>query len=280
MKNVLSNKAPIWIVLLISMLLAIVSACSPARKIIKQPLKEQGTDYIFGLLKKNELRYEWLSVKFSAKMEVDKKETSVNGQLRIHRDSAIWISFTALGFEAARILITQDSVKFLNRLDNTFLTTDYSFINNNLNSAFDFDMLQSLLVGNDLSLYENDKFKGNIDGGQYHLSTVGRRKLKKFIRNTSEAKKVLVQSLWLEPETGKITQVLMKELGKDNKKLETKYSVFETINNQQYPSSLEVSIQAEKNIRITLDFAKPKLDEPLLMPFSIPGKYSRIEQKK
>jgi len=263
-----------------SILLVFASACSPARKIIKQPLKEQGTDYIFGLLKKNELKFDWLSVKFSAKMEVEKKETSINGQLRIHRDSAIWISFTALGLEAARILITQDSVKFLNRIDNTFLTTDYSFINDNLNSGFDFDMLQSLLIGNDLSYYENDKFKGNIDEMKYRLNTVGRHKLKKFVRNSADEKKILVQNLWIEPESGKITQVHMKELGKDNKKLEARYDVFEDVNGQKFPTSLEVSIKAEKDIRITLNFGKPKLDEALLMPFSIPGKYHRIEQKK
>ena len=280
MKNTLLNKTLTLFFSALAFMALMGSSCSPARKVIKQPLKDEGTEHIFQLLKNNELRYSWYSAKFSATMTVDKKETSINGQLRIRRDSAIWVSFTALGLEAARILITMDSVKFLNRLNNTFLCADYSFINDNLNSGFDFDMLQALLVGNDLSYYENDQFKGKTDGLLYHLMTVGRHKLRKFIRNTSEEKKILVQSLWLSPETGKITAVHMKELGKDNKKLEAQYKTFEDLNGQRCPTQIEVSIQAEKEIQIELNYSRMKLDEPLLMPFSIPSRYTRIEKKK
>jgi hypothetical protein len=171
-------------------------------------------------------------------------------------------------------------VKFLNRIDNSYLCTDYRFINDNLNSGFDFDMLQALLVGNDLAFYENDQFKGRVDGLLYLLTTPNRHKLKKYIRNSTDEKKVLVQDLWINPETGKITQVHMKELGKENKKLETKYTSFLELNGQQVPVGVEVDIKAEKNFHIELEYSRIKIDEPLQMPFTIPEKYTSIDQKK
>ena len=111
---------------------------------------------------------------------------------------------------------------------------------------------------------------------KYHLSTVARRKLKRFIRNQAEKQKVLIQSFWVDPETGKIVKVTTKELGRENKKLEVEYSNFQTIGEQSIPTHLEVKIDAEKNVEISVDFSKIKLDEPMTFPFTIPGKYTRL----
>ncbi len=252
-------------------------SCTGERKIIKQPIKEEGIDHVFNLLKKNEFNFNCLTAKFSASISIDKKESNISGQFRLKRDSLIWVSLTpALGLEAARILINLDSVMFMNRIDNTYLKTDFTFINDYLNSGFDFDLLQSLLIGNDLRYYENDQFKVNLDEKKYKLNTVGRRKLKKYVRNHSENQKVLIQNIWLNPETGKIEKVSTKELGKDNKKLETDYSQFEMIGDQLFPHHLSVKIDAEKSIRIEIDLSKVKRSDSLNFPFTIPQKYTRI----
>ena len=254
-----------------------VSGCNPARKVIKQPLKEIGADFVFNKLKSGELQFADISAKFSASFTIDKKSTTTGGQVRIKGDSIIWVSLTpALGLEAARILITQDSVKFLNRIESTYLKSDFSFINDNLNSGFDFDMLQALIVGNDLRYYENDKFKASVEGLQYKLNTVGRHKLRKFIRNNSENLKVLVQSIGIDPENGKITSVHIKELNKENKKLEAEYSDFVSINNQLFPQHVEYRISADKEIRITIDFSRIRINEGVNLPFSIPEKYKSL----
>ena len=164
-------------------LLVVFMACNIERKLIKEPLKDKGADFLFEQLKKNEFSFNYLNIKFSADITFNKKDNSTNGSLRIIRDSAIWISLSpALGIEAARMLITVDSIKFLNRLESTYFVEDFKYLNSLLKTNLDFDMLQSLLVGNDFSSYENDVFKASIDGKQYLLSTIGRGKLKKYKR--------------------------------------------------------------------------------------------------
>jgi hypothetical protein len=255
----------------------VVSACNPARKVIKQPLKEIGSDFVFDKLKKSELQFNDLSAKFNASLTIDKKKTSTGGQVRIKSDSVIWVSLTpALGLEAARILITLDSVKFLNRINSKYLKSDFSFINDYLNSGFDFDMLQALIIGNDLRYYENDQFKAGVDGMHYNLSTIGRHKLKKFVRNSTENLKVLVQNIDINPENGKITHVFIKELNRENKKLEAEYSDFLLVNNQLFPQHVEFRISAEKEIRISIDFSRIRINEGINLPFSIPEKYESL----
>lgn len=89
-------------------------------------------------------------------------------------------------------------------MNKQYLLTDYNFVDKFLNTNVDFGMLQSIILGNDFEYYEIAEFKATIDGGQYRLSTAGRSKLKKYVRNTSDAQRVLLQSIWLNPRTLKL----------------------------------------------------------------------------
>lgn len=252
-------------------------SCSPTRKAIKAPLKEEGAEYLFNKLKEHELKFDWLSAKFSAEYENQGTTVSFSGQLRIRKDSLIWISLTPLlGIEAVRIIISQDSVKLINRLDDTFFIGNYDYVNRFLNTNIDYDILQAFLIGNDLQSYENAKFRASIDKGEYKLSTSERRKLKKFVRNSNENLKVYIQNIWLDARTFKITFADVKEIRRENIKLEATYLEFEDIQGQLFPKNMEFFIRAENNIRVKTDFTKINIDIPLQFPFKIPAKYKQV----
>lgn len=268
-----------YLVIFLGLIVIVASSCTTQRKVIRQPLKELGDSIVFSKLKQSELNYDHLSAKFSAGLVIDKKHSNISGQFRIIRDSIIWVSFTpALGIEAARVLIIKDSVKFMNRIDNSYMLTNFAFINDYLNSCFDFDMLQALIVGNDLRYYENDQFKASVDNGMYKLHTLNRHKLRKFIRNNSDFQEVLVQSIWINPDNGKIQSIHIKELTKNNKKLEAVYSSFLDVNGQLFPLHIDLKISAEKEIRLSIDFSKVKINEPITTPFTIPENYSKLQK--
>ena len=261
---------------LISFLL--LNACSPVRKAIKAPIKEEGAEYLFNKLKENELKFDWLSAKFSADYENNGKQNSFNGQIRIRKDSLIWISLTPmLGIEAVRILITQDSVKMINRLNDTYFIGDYEYVNRFLNTNIDFDILQAFLIGTDLQFYENGKFRASVDQGLYKLSTMERRKLRKFAKNNQESLKVYIQNIWLDPLSFKILQADVKELRRDNIRLEASYNKFEKIGDQLFSKGMEYVIRAENTIRVKADFSKIGINVPQLFPFKIPEKYQPVK---
>jgi outer membrane lipoprotein-sorting protein len=256
----------------------LITSCNPQKKIIKAPIREEGADYLFTKLKENELKYDGLSAKFSAEYENKGQTNSFNGQLRIRRDSLIWLSFSpALGIEVIRIAISQDSVKFINRMNNTFFAGDYNYVNRFLNTNIDYDILQSFLTGNDLSFYENGKFKATVDKGIYQLSTAERMKLKKFIRNSTENLRVLIQNIWISPETFKIVQAEVKEIRKPNIKLTADYQSFELIGTQAFPRRMLFDVSAEKNIHVDVSFSRVTLNTALLFPFKVPPNYREVK---
>jgi hypothetical protein len=253
-------------------------SCSTQKKLIKTPIKEEGADFLFDKLKQNELKYDWFTAKFSADYENKGKSSSFNGQIRIRKDSLIWLSFSpALGIEVFRMKISQDSVQFINRMNNTYFIGDYDYVNKFLNTNIDYDILQSFLTGNDLSFYENGKFKASLDKNNYKLSTAERSKLKKFIRAGHDDLRILIQNIWIDPETFKIIQADVKEIQEPNLKLEAEYSAFEKVGNQLFPKDMTFNITADNNISVAVTFSRISVDVPQPFPFRIPPSYRQVK---
>lgn len=270
------------------LLIFIALSCSTSKEIKKTtipdivvtpPIAEvTQTDSIIEKMTASQFNFEWFSAKFSADYEIDNNNTSFSGQIRIRKDSIIWISISKFSIEGARILITQDSIFVVNRLDNNYFKSDFNYINRFINNAIDFDMLQALVLGNDLKYYENDKFKSNYENGFISLNTVNRHKLKKYIKNENDKLKILVQNILVDPETYKIKNLTVKEV-KENNKLKINYDNFEFIEKQLFPKLLHVSIISEKQINITIEYSKIYINESLNFPFKIPEGYERIIPK-
>lgn len=262
------------------LLILIVFSCKTTQKIekriIKEPLKsDSANSFLFEKIKKNEFNFTWLSFKFNADLNINQSSKSFSGLINIRKDSIIWVSITKMGFEVARILITEDSAKFMNRIESTYFVGDFTLINSFTNTVFDFNMLQSLIIGNDFSYYDTDKFKASFNDDQYKLSTIGRMKLKKHIKNEKEKNKVLVQDIWLEPGTFKINRVKVKEI-KEKRSLDVMYSIYLAVENQLFPTRAVYDISAETPFVLTLEYSRVRVNEVQSIPFRIPQKYTKL----
>lgn len=256
---------------------AVLTGCKTDRAVFKAPLKEEGAEYLFAKMNENHFQFKTFSAKFNIRYTINKKPFEFKGQVKIVRDSAIWIMFNQdLSIEMARLLITQDSVKFLDRFNKQYFCGDYSFVNDFLKTNIDFGILQSIILGNDFEYYENAEFKASIEAGQYKLTTSGRNKLRKYVRNDSDAERVFLQSTWLNPVTFKITQIRMKELTENSKKLTAHYSDFEALEGQLFPYTISYEVEAAKPVKVDVRYSKVLLNNPMAMPFKIPDNYSAI----
>jgi hypothetical protein len=260
-------------------------ACRSHRKAIKTPIKEYGADFLFEKMAENQFHFETLSMKASitASSNASKESTNLTGNIRIVRDSVIWASVSlGLGIEVARLYVTQDSVFFLNRINNEYVAASFGFFNTYFQVDLDFNILQSLLTGNDFDYYESTKFKASYDAGRYKLTVQERRKQKKYIRSNNDARRVLIQDTWLNPENFKIEAINIKALENQQRKLQVNYSNFGKIEGQLFPqrTSFEVFMQETgKNYKssVNVNFSKIELNKQVATPFSIPDKCKRIE---
>lgn len=71
--------------------------------------------------------YQWMSAKMSGEVKDDSLAYDFSGNIRMHRDSTVWISVSStMGMEGARILVTQDSIVVVNRMDKTYLAEPFA----------------------------------------------------------------------------------------------------------------------------------------------------------
>jgi len=262
--------------LLLVALVFFLSACKSTRPLMKAPLKEEGPEYLYSKLKDNELKSDWLSIKFDATYTDKKNKNDFKGQIRIRKDSLIWITVSSLSIEVFRMVITSDSVKYFNRLNKEYFTGDYKLVSEFMQIDIDYDILQSILLGNDFQFYESNSFRASIDNQEYKLSTTGRRKIRKEAEVQKNDPVVLLQNIWLNPDSFKITRMDVKEYMKENRKLQATYGDFLPYEDQMYPSSVNFEITAEDIIRLNVSYNKVTLHEPLSFPFSIPDNYQKI----
>lgn len=258
------------------LMIAILIGCAGKRQAIVEPLKDAKSAYLLEELAREELRFDWFSAKFSIDYIYDKKLTEFKGQIRIRKDSVIWLSFSpALGIEMARIKITNDSVFYMNRINKTYIKGDYRFISEFLKTNIDFDILQSIIIGNDFQFYEKSKFRASVVNQEYKLTTTERHKLKKFVKQDETFVKAFYQDIWLNPENFKISRVTIKEITNDNK-LDAYYSDLREHEGQLFPFKIVYEISSDEKITVKVKYSRIRIDEPFTCPFTIPGKYEKI----
>lgn len=251
-------------------------AASHAQHITKKSAIDLGA-----MLKKNEFRFDWIAAKFSTEFILDSSQTSFNVNLHGRKDSILWMSITAplIGIEVARAIVTKDSVKFIDRIHSEYFVGDFIYVNKLLHAELDFELLQSLLIGNSVDFYDDDdKLHSTINDGQYVLSTIRKRKLRKVIEKNKELKDP-AQTIWLDPNTFKIVRVLFNDFNQ-NRTFSANFDKFDKVDSLLFPYSIHYKIKAEKNVDIKIEYSKVANNNPQLFPFSIPSKYERIVYKE
>jgi hypothetical protein len=263
--------------LLITGIVFFSASCKSTRSTLKKPLKEYGFNYLYSKMLENHIQFDYLNAKMNISYQEDRKTTDFKGQLRIRKDSLIWISFSpALGIEAARLSLSNDSIKFINRLNKTFLDGKYELVDERINTTIDYSILESMIIGNDITQYDVNKYRASIDGGLYRITIQERKRIKQYLQSDEIDTRVLVQNIWLDPETFRIRQVDLKDLNDgDNKKLEVYYENYQEVDGQLFPGKVIINISSQKSINIDVDFSKVELNQSLRFPFKIPTKYER-----
>ncbi|MBL0340283.1 MAG: DUF4292 domain-containing protein [Bacteroidetes bacterium] len=187
----------------------------------------------------------------------------------------MWISVSPLlGIEVARVMITRDTVKFMDRLNNKYSVSDFDFLNKLLHMNVDFDILQGILTGN-LFAYKKNKFNSvYLEDKYYILSTLSKRKLKRSLEDADPSKPI-IQDLYIDGLTYRITHLSVEDQ-KTDKSLLTDYSDHRQTEGGLFPFHSHTEIIAEKNVKIEIDYSKITLNNNLEFPFNIPSGYEKM----
>ena len=276
------NKRTLGYLFSVCMMLSVLYSCKVQEADnVKIKIKPRSSKFLVNKLLINEFDFNTVSSKVAVQLtDSVGKETSFKAHLRIQKDSLIWISITPLlGIEIARVVISQDSVKLINRSKSEYFVGDFDYINKLFRADLDYQMLEALLLGNSLDFEMNNKIRSKVDKEKdmYYLSTVKKRKLKKDLEKEKDKLKKQAQALWLDPVTFKITEIVLTSSESDNT-LKGRYKNFKDLGSQSLPYTLHFELISESTVNIDLKYSKFAVGRSLSFPFKISPKYEQITQ--
>lgn len=201
----------------------------------------------------------------AAKGKAQFGDQSGNINIRIRKDSVIWISASLIGIEGGRIYITRDSVQVLDKLHREYYAGDFAYLSQRLNVPVTFEMLQALLLGNYLPPLSA--------ATQPAVTTEGTTQ-----RVNYEQAGLLVQQL-VNLDQGRIRQLQVQTPATQNQ-LTVDYSDFRVLerNPQQFAFTTQVQVQEGTAAPTTIMLTYRSVDvdkERLQFPFSVPKGYAR-----
>lgn len=214
-----------------------------------------------------EIDFRYLTAKSKISFKSPEQDIdNANINIRVRKDSLIWLSVNKLGIEAVRGLITRDSITVIDKIHREYTVYDFPTLSRQFNFAMNFDLLQALVVGNlPLPKRPAQKIKNERD----------------YLLLRQSEGKVLVEN-YIGEDDRKLKKLMLTEQPTKNT-LRLDYEDFTSLNNFLFPYTslvtLEYKSKADGQFYQTLLRIKHNkvelVDKSPGFPFTIPANYQR-----
>lgn len=262
------------------------------------PIEDIDAVSIFHIINEKSIDYDNISMRVSIEIIAGENSESFRGNIRIAKDSIIWMSFRSLNIEGARIAISPDSLKFINRINNLYYKGNLEFIRDRYGVELDYYSLQSIL-SNSFFFYPASNTKYDLrtceDTSMYCIRTVAQTKYRVSYIDSLRAKSgvdinenpletssdiingFISKQVKVYPEIYKPAEIyILNNVLQQN--LIIKYeNMFET-DDTYFPKNISIDMhspQASLEFALSIDnisFNRSNLN----FPFSIPDRYEKI----
>jgi hypothetical protein len=214
---------------------------------------------VFKKLSEKQADFNTLLIKAKADLNINNNTNEVSMNIRIEKDNVIWVSVSVpiIG-EVARTFITPDSIKIINKLENTYTRKPFSYIYQFTSEQINFTALQNLLIGKAITGALSESSTLDMKGGQAHIKgeLSGLGYLYIFNENAN-----LIQGNLNAKETSQTLTV--------------NYGEYKDIGMQTIPHAISIkSSAANKNVNIDMRYTSVDLNTPLDFPFSVPKRFT------
>ncbi len=243
----MSKYIPIFLILLLTL-----GSCSKRIIGFKKDLEVDSFDF------------QYLTARAKIKFEDGKKDLVGNANIRVQKDSAIWVSLSpGMGVEVARMLISRDSVYFIDRINKSFLKLSFEQISTEYDFEIDYHLIESIIIGNLIYPYRRESLVRNEDGLSYEQNFENYT-FNNFIGN----------------ETRKLEKLDVKDLDTESA-ISVNYGKFQEVGDEIFPFQINATIEylasAKQKTSIVIGFNKAQIgDKPLKFPFNVPSKYRAL----
>lgn len=249
---------------------------------------------LFKNIYSNELVYNTLYVKRAdISVTLDKKSVSCKASLKIKRDSFIQVSVTLpLGIELGRVLLTPDSIKFIDSFNKKYFLGDYSYFYDKFDARLSYSCFQNMLTNVFFNLEEcggiilkDKKYKFDILGDYYQLSSVEEKALSRKIKKLLKGKRInkdfalVMQKIDIDPVSFRPKKISLEDL-EDNMGVSINYADYNDYSGKLFPGKIIFELLfAGNKTKLEIDFTKIEFDTEIEPNFRISSKYKPINLK-
>lgn len=211
-----------------------------------------------------EIDFGYLHGKAKMVFKDDQREREVKANIRIRKDSVIWMTFSVVGVQGGKALINQDSITVVSTVDKEYYVFTYSELSKRFNFEINYGVIQSALLGNPIIAKKPEDEIGQEGTFDVLLQRAGSVAVKNLINST----------------TRKLEQVELSETTSTNS-LKVTYSNFQSVGDRLFPYNGIISIFYKTpngivNNTISFEYNKAEVgDKELKFPFNIPKRYDR-----
>ena len=249
--------------LLLGLLLVILSsACKTTSKQNFGSLKPRSAKFLTEKMVDQQVAVDWLSTKAKITYVDANEAVKLTANIRMRKDSLIWINFKKLSVEAARVLITPDSIFIIDRLNKEYTIQSYETFNRFSGLPSNFEAIQSMLLGNPV-LFAGDLTAG-ADSLDYTLYGKGQR---------------FENLIYLSGADYALKAILYKELNTDQMAA-LYFQDLRPLPNEQFFSylrTIEFFSEQTGDTFVEIEFNKVEIDIPKSIRFEIPSHYTPRE---
>lgn len=246
--------------LLFLMLLPVLVSCS-RKSLVVSTSRPSSRD-----VEVEEIDFDYLHGKAAINLTYENNQMDLKSNIRIRRDSVIWMTFSMFGVQGGKALINKDSITVVNTVKKEYYVLSFPDLSKRVGFEVNFPMIQAAMLGN-LLHPKSDSDEVSDDGAndfiQQQLDNL-------MVHNT------------VNRTDRKLKRVVLSQKANRNK-LRLVYSNFQPLGGKSFPyqGSINVSYypgesDAERTTSISIEYSKAEVgDRELKFPFNIPRKYER-----
>ena len=211
-----------------------------------------------------EIDFEYMQGKARMVLREANKERDVKANIRVRKDSVIWMTFSVIGLQGGKALINKDSITIVSNVDKEYYVFDYEELSKRYNFDINYGVIQAAMLGNlIMDRQESDQV---VSESSFFI-------LKQMVNSINVDNYINAASM-------KVEKIEMKESGSNNS-LVINYSNFQPLGNKFFPYNGTINLfykaaAGSFNTTIIFEYNKAEVgDKELKFPFNIPKRYVR-----
>lgn len=269
------------------------SSCRAPKELATVNVKPMPTGKLLKKIDQNAFDYEYLTIKrINCQYSGPESKTSFRINLKAKKDESMLVAISKLNIPVGRVLLTPDSVFYVNYIDHNYFIDDYRFLSSYLSMDLDFNTVQAI-IGNNAFSYRDDPrndfktFDSFVEDGEYVLQSEKTRKIFKIEKKKPQRierrlkrlddEALILQKMFFDPLNFSLTRLEITDKT-NHRNMFMSFGEFTKVGARDYPEAINMNFLSDgEEISIKIRMSGFSTEEIDSFELKIPEKYEQIK---